>query len=47
VIWQQAELEKVRKARLDHGQGKRTKKQKVKHEQKPVFLPGEVIDLTI
>jgi len=38
----QAELEKIRQARLDRQQGKR-----VKREPKPVFLPGEIIDLTI
>jgi len=41
-----AELEKIRQARLDRQQGKHAKK-KVKCESKPVFLPGEIIDLTI
>ncbi|SRR5260221_419459 len=40
-----AEL-KIRQARLDRQQDKRAKK-KVKCEPKPVFLPGEIIDLTI
>ncbi|SRR5260221_9208992 len=42
----QAELEKMRQARLDRQQGKHATK-KVKREAKPVFLPGEIIDLTI
>jgi len=41
-----AELEKMRQARLDRQQGKHATK-KVKRETKPVFLPGEIIDLTI
>jgi hypothetical protein len=42
----QAELQRVVRALLDHRQGKHVKK-KVKHEPKPAFLPGEIIDLTI
>jgi len=38
----QARLEEIAKAREA-----REKKQQVKDERKPVFLPGEVIDLTI
>ena len=41
----QARLEKITKAREAKNREKPAKK--VKREQKPVFLPGEVIDLTI
>jgi len=38
----QAEMERIEKARLD-----RHAKKKVKYEPKAVFLPGEVIYLTL
>lgn len=48
ILWfsYQAELEKVKRARFALSQDKRPKK-KLKVETKPVFLPGEVIDLTV
>jgi hypothetical protein len=39
-------LEKVKKARSALSQDKRPRK-KIKMETKPVFQPGEVIDLTV
>ena len=42
-----AELERIRKARgRDSNESERPKK-KLKKEEKPFFLPGEIIDLTL